>query len=264
VAIYADLIRYPELFRNLFRRELQVKYKGSLLGVAWTLVNPVALMAVYTLVFSVLWKATGIKHYPLFVISGLAVWTFFQSSVQMASSSLLGQSSLITQVRFPRQLVPLAVVGVNLVTYLVMVFVVAAVNFAVIPDTRDTIWAVLPLSLPLVAVASGLAIAFAAVNVLYRDVEHLLFTILLPWFFLTPVLYELRLLPGVESHQTITDLLHWGNFMTPIVETIRGPLFYGDFAGAADIAYAFGAGLAALVLGAVIFHRVDDELAVQL
>ena len=111
MTIYADLFRYRELFLNLFRRELRVKYRGSLLGIAWSLVNPLVLVGVYTLVFSVLWRAFSIPHYPLFIVSGLLVWIFFQTSLQSASASLLGHANLVKQVKFPRQLLPLAVVA---------------------------------------------------------------------------------------------------------------------------------------------------------
>jgi len=264
VALYADLFRYRELFLNLFQRELRTRYRGTVLGLGWTLVNPLALVGVYTLVFSVLWKAASVRHYPLFVVSGLAVWIFFQSSVQMASHSLLGQASLVRQVRFPRQLVPLAVVASNLVAYLAMLLVVVPINLVLVPRTRETFWAVIPLSLPLVALTSGLAMVFAAATVFFRDVEYLLLTILLPWFFLTPVLYELRSLPGVRDHPTLTDVLHWANFVTPVVETIRAPILYGNFAGLGDFVYTILAALAALALGAYVFARADDQLAIQL
>jgi lipopolysaccharide transport system permease protein len=264
VTLYADLLRYPDLFGNLFRRELNVRYRGSLLGLGWTFVNPIALMGVYTLVFSVLWRSADIPHYALFVISGLAIWTFFSSSVQMASSSLLGHANMLKQVKFPRQLLPLSVVGANLVTYVVMLAVVAVINLIVIPETRSTMWAVIPLSLPLIALASGLAIVFAAITVLFRDVEHLLMTILLPWFFLTPVLYELSLLPGVKDHHSVMLLLRWGNFVTPFIESIRGPLFHGAYPGVGEIVYVVVAGAASLLLGAFVFRRLDDQLAIEL
>jgi lipopolysaccharide transport system permease protein len=102
VSLYVDVVRYPDLFMNIFRRELHGKYRGSVLGLTWTLLNPLALIAVYTLVFSVLLKAFDIEHYPLFVVSGLVTWVFFQSAVQMACSSLFAQPMLVKQVRFPR------------------------------------------------------------------------------------------------------------------------------------------------------------------
>ena len=81
MTVYADLYRYRELFGNLFRRDLQTRYKGSALGVVWSLLNPLILMGIYVLVFSVLWKATDIEHYPLYLLVGLALWLFFSASL---------------------------------------------------------------------------------------------------------------------------------------------------------------------------------------
>src|SRR6187549_3886676 len=89
VSIYADLYRYRELFGNLFRRDLQTRYKGSTLGVAWSLLNPLILMAIYVLVFSLLWKAADIPHYPLYLLVGLALWLFFSTSLTTASKSMV-------------------------------------------------------------------------------------------------------------------------------------------------------------------------------
>jgi ABC-type polysaccharide/polyol phosphate export permease len=146
----------------------------------------------------------------------------------------------------------------------VMLVVVGAVNFAVIPDVRGTIWAVIPLSIPLIALVSGFSIVLAALSALYRDVEHLLLTVLVPWFFLTPVFYDLRALPGVEDHHALMELLHWGNVATPFVESIRGPLFYGQYPGTGNLVYIVAAAAVFLILGALVFRRLDDQLAVEL
>ena len=199
MTLYADLFRYPDLFLNLFRRELRVKYKGSLLGLAWTLVNPIVLMGVYTLVFSILLKAVSIHHFPLFVMSGLLTWIFFQSTIQAAPSTLLGHADLVKQVRFPRQLLPLSLVATNLVTFFAMLVVLLPVNLILIPETRTTFWVVIPLVLPLVGLVSGIAIMVACANVLFRDVEHLITTVLLPWFIATPIFYRFETLPGSST-----------------------------------------------------------------
>src|SRR5256886_5823341 len=103
------LTGYSELLWTLLRREIRVRYKGSALGLVWSLVYPLSMMLVYTLLFSVLWKsARNIPHYPLFVLVGLGVWGFFQSSVQLGSGSLLGNAELITKIWFPRELIPAA------------------------------------------------------------------------------------------------------------------------------------------------------------
>src|SRR4029450_12928403 len=116
--------------------ELRVKHRGSALGPAWTLINPIMLMLAYWLIFSVIIRAVTVDHYPLFLLSGLLVWLFVQSTVQMSCSSLLGQASLVKQVRLPRQLLPVSVVATNLVTMLVMLAVILPLNPLLMPENR--------------------------------------------------------------------------------------------------------------------------------
>jgi lipopolysaccharide transport system permease protein len=264
VGLYADIVRYPDLFLNIFRRELHGKYRGSVLGLFWTLINPLALMAVYTLVFSVLLKAFDIEHYPLFVLSGLVTWVFFQSAVQMSCSSLFAHPTLVKQIRFPRHILPLAVVATNVVTLGAMLVVVIIANLIFIPETRTTFWAAIPLLLPLIALASGLGVVFGYVTVVYRDVEHLMTTIFLPWFFITPIFFALDQLPGLEDNEWVADLLYYVNFVTPFVEAIRDPLFFGEWPELGDVVYAVVAALVALALGVVVARRIDDQVAATL
>jgi lipopolysaccharide transport system permease protein len=267
VAIYADVLRYSDLFLDLFRRDLKVRYRGSWLGLGWTLVNPLVLMGVYTLVFSVLMRIPGVadmEYFPLFVITGLLTWVFFQASVQAASSTLVGQANLVKQVRFPRQLLPLSVVATNLVTVGAMLAVILPFTLWLLPDTRTTFWAAFPLFLPLTGLVSGLAVLVACANAFFRDVEHLVSALLLPLFFLTPIFYSYEQLPGLEGNERLVDLLYYGNFMVPVVEAIRDPLFFGKLPSAGDVAYSVGAALIALALGAFVFTRVDDRLAAEL
>ncbi len=263
VTLYADLFRYGDLFLNLFRRELSLKYRGSVLGLGWTLVLPIVLMGVYTVVFSVLLKAVSIDHYPLFLLSGLVTWVFFQGALQTSCTSLLGQASLVKQVRFPRQLLPFAAVATNAVTMLVMLAIIIPVNLIVIPETRSTFWAGLPVVPLLVAFAGSLALVLSAVTVIFRDVEHLLTAVLLPWFFLTPVFYTFDL-PVIGNHPTLVDALHYANPVAPFVLAIRDPIFFGELPAAGDVVYVIVASLVALAAAAAVFRRVDDQLAAHL
>jgi lipopolysaccharide transport system permease protein len=262
--VYGDLVRYRELFGNLFRRDVQAKYRGSLLGVAWTLANPVLLMAVYLLIFSVLWKTRfgSEGHYPLFLLVGLSAWIFFATSLQSASRSMLDNANLIRKTRFPRQLVPLSIVATHLISFGVMLLVLLPLNFALLPQVRATEWLALPLGLAVVAITCGLALAIASLNVLYRDVEFLVSALLLPLFFLTPVLYPLSD-PQIARRDWVLDLIHWGNPLSPVIEALRAPLFYGRLPGLGDTLYTVVAAVAALALGAYVFSRVDDQIAVE-
>ena len=265
MAVYADLLRYRELFANLFRRDLQAKYKASALGVAWTLVNPLILMGIYVLVFSLLWKVAQVPHYPLYLLVGLTVWLFFSTSLTTASRSLLDSAALIRKVRFPRQLVPLSVVATQLVAYVAMFLVIVVVNLIVIPETRDVFLVAVPLAVVVVAFVAGLALVVACANVMFRDVEHLISAALLPWFFLTPILYRLEDLPGgVKKYDWVVTILRWVNPVTPAIEALRSPLFYGELPHVWDVVYLCAAAAIALGLGAWVFRRVDDQIAVEL
>ena len=265
MTIYSDLVRYRDLFGNLFRRDFQARYKGSALGIVWSLANPLLLMAIYVVVFSVLWRVTDeIAHYPLYLLTGLAAWIFFSTSLTAAARSMLEHANIIRKTRFPRQLVPLSSVATQLVTFGVMLVVLLVVNAIVIPEARDTMLLAVPLAVVFAAFVGGLSIAVAAANVLFRDVEHLLGALLLPWFFLTPVLYSFAQLPGVDEHERLVDTLRWGNPVTPAIEAIRAPLWAGELPRAADVVYLCVAAVLSLALGAWVFNRADDRIAVEL
>ncbi len=263
VHVYGDLLRYRELFGSLFRRDLRAKYKGSVLGLAWTLALPLALMLVYLVVFSVLWRAeaTDLDDYWLFLLCGLPPWVFLAASLQTGARSLVENAPLIRKVRFPRQLVPLSAVATQLVAFAVMTVIVLGLALWFRPESRDTAWLALPIAAVIVLFVGGLTLAVAALNAVFRDVEFVVAAVLLPWFFLTPVLYQLEDLPGAESRPWLVDLIHWGNPMTPAIEAYRTPLYTGELPPAADTAYLCIAALVALLLGALVFNAVDDRIA---
>ena len=265
MTIYADLIRYRELFASLFRRDLRAKYKGSSLGLLWSLAHPVVLMLVYLLVFSVMLKiqTADYAHYWLFLLAGLPLWVFFSTSLQTAARSLLENGNLIRKVRFPRQLVPLSMVATQLVSLAVMLAIVVALSLVYVPAARDTVWLALPLAALAVLLVAGLALTVASLNAIYRDVEHLVAALLLPWFFLTPVLYSLETIPGVSEYPRLVDVVHWGNPLTPAIEAVRDPLFFGELPSAGDTIYLVVSSVVALAIGALVFSRVDDRVAVE-
>jgi len=268
MGIYADLIHYRELFGNLFRRDLRTKYKGSVLGVLWSLVNPLILLGIYTLVFSVLFRVSRVPHYPLYLLSGLAIWVFVSGALAASSRSLLDNANLIKKVRFPRQLAPFSTVATHLVSLFAILVVLIPLNFAVIPAARDTVWLALPLAVPIVALVAGLGLAIAAATILFRDVEHIVAAILLPWFFLTPIMYSFTaggpLATGIDEHHTLVQILRYGNPITPPIEAVHDALYWGRLPRLSDVIYLVVAAAVALGVGAFVFRRVDDRIAVEL
>ena len=266
VAVYADLFRYRELFASLFQRDLRAKYKGSALGLVWTLALPVTLMLVYLVVFSVMLKSRGtdVDHYWLFLLCGLPPWIFFATSLQSSARSLLENASLIRKVRFPRQLVPLSIVATQFVAFAVMTAIVLVLSMIVLPDSRATAWLVIPIGAVIVLFVSGLSLAVASANAIYRDIEYVVTALLLPLFFLTPVLYSLDNLPeAADAHPWLVDLIRWGNPLTPLVECFRAPLFLGEVPSTADLIYLVVETIVALALGAFVFTSVDDRIAAE-
>jgi len=264
MTVYADLLRYRELFANLFRRDFHAKYKGSLLGVVWSLLNPLVLLGVYLLVFGLLFPQT-IPHYALYLLAGLSCWIFFATSLQTSARSLVDAAELIKKVRFPRQLVAFSTIATQAVTFAVMVAILVVLSLAFIPEARSTVWLAPPLAVVFAGLVAGLGLIVACLNVLYRDVEHLIAAALLPWFFLTPILWRFAQLPAdVQSHHLLLSLLRWGNPIAPPIYAVRDALWLGQAPRAADVVYLVVAAALALALGAFVFTRVDDRIAVEL
>src|SRR5829696_686333 len=268
MSVYAEILQHRELFANLFRRDFRAKYKGTFLGVLWSLVNPLVLMGIYTLVFSVLFPVSQVPHYPLYLLSGLAIWVFLSAALGTSSRSLLDNANLIKKVRFPRQLTSFSTVAAQLVALGAILAVLVPINLIVIPDTRETIWLTFPLMVPVIALVAGLSLAVSAANVVFRDVEHIVAALLLPWFFLTPIMYSFEaggILRGpIEDHPTLVSFLHWANPITPPIEAVRDVLFWGRLPHVWDVVYLVVAAVVALGLGAWVFRRVDDRIAVEL
>ncbi len=264
MAVYADLVRYRELFANLFRRDFQAKYRGSVLGILWSLVNPLALMAVYLAVFGLIFP-NNIPHYPIYLLSGLTCWLFFSTSVQAAARSLLDSAELIRKVRFPRQLIAFSVVATQLVTFALMLAILIVISIIFLPATRSTVWFSIPLALLFVGLVAGVSLIVACANVLFRDIEHILTAALLPWFFVTPILWSFASVGShLQGHHKLADVLRWGNFVAPPVFAIRDSLWLGHAPRPADVIYLAVAAVVSLTLGAFVFTRVDDRIAVEL
>jgi len=258
---YTDLLRYRELFGSLWRRDLESKYKGSLLGVLWVLIPPLVLMGVYLFVFHYMWRTTQVSYYPLYLLAGLAPWVFFATSLQAGAGAMVNAAPLIRKTRFPRQLTAFAVVGTNLITFLVMLAIVLVLCLVFIPSSRDVAWLSVPVALLFACFTAGLVLAAATLNVLFRDVEPFVGSLLLPWFFLTPIIWEESFFPG---HETLKDVLYWANPLTPPLEAFRDPLWAGTAPRLGDVVYLVGATALSLLFGAWVFSRVDDRIAVEL
>jgi ABC-2 type transport system permease protein len=206
--------QYRELLLNLVRKDLKVKYKNSVLGFAWSLLNPLLYLTVFYVVFQIVLGA-GIANFQIFLLCGVLSWNLFTASVSGATSSIAANAPLVTKVWFPRELLPLAAIGAAMVNFVLQAVVlgVGMVAFRWSPDL-----ALLPLLVPAtvaaVLFATVLALLLSAVNVKFRDTQHFLELGLVAWFWLTPVVYPYMQLASRLGGKSAILLL---NPMTSVV-----------------------------------------------
>lgn len=203
------LYAYRGLLRGLVRRDLQVKYKGSVLGFAWSLLHPLVMAAVYTVAFRYVMRVP-IEAFPLFLLSGLLPWMFFTSALGAATSSIVDNGTLVRKVAFPRVVLPLGAVSSQLVQFALMYTVIVPVAIVLGVGVSPTLSAVVPLVLLQAAFTTGLALIMATAYVFLRDARHLLDVALQVWFWLTPIVYAVSLVPeSVERWMRWNPMLHF-------------------------------------------------------
>jgi lipopolysaccharide transport system permease protein len=257
-----QIFRFRGLLATLTARELKARYRGSVLGFLWSLANPLLLLAVYTFVFSVIFRprVPGLDPYALFVVCGLFPWIWLSASTLEGSMSLVANSGLIRKAVFPAELLPMVAVLSNLVHFLLAMPILAAalltgrlLSYPVGGVTALLLPAIILLQLPLVA---GLAIGAAALTVHFKDVRDLLTNLFTLLFFVTPILYSLDSLAGRPLFWWLVRL----NPFTPFTLAYQQTLFRGQ-APSPQLWLQMGlVSLAAWTLGASVFERLRETL----
>ncbi len=253
-----ELYEYREMIFSLVRRDLQGRYKGSVLGFFWTFLNPLLQLGVYTLVFSVIMK-NNIKDFYLFLFVALVPWIFFSTSVSGGASVIWSQQDMVKKIYFPRQVLPLAFVTsqfVNMVLSLLVVFFVLIIS-------RKGIHIYAILYLPIIMMveyilALGMAFLTSSATVYLRDLEYLLGIVTMAWQFLTPVMYSVDMIP--DELMPIFNL----NPMTPVIIAYRDILYYKRAPQLSTLLHATIFGIILLVLGWFVFEKLQRHFAEEL
>jgi ABC-2 type transport system permease protein len=185
-----ELYGYREILANLVRKELKVKYTSSVLGAAWSMLNPILYLAVFSLVFTVV-IPNGVPHFEIYLLTGLLAWNFFSTSLSLSARSVVDNANLVKKVYFPREILPFASIGASFVDFALQSLVLAGFLLVKLYDQPYGLnLLLLPLSLfTLVVFTAAVSLWVSALNVRYRDTQHLLSLALLAWFWLTPVVY---------------------------------------------------------------------------
>lgn len=243
-----ECFRFRHLFFGLVQRDISLRYRGSMLGLAWAFLNPVLQLATYTLLFSVFLRI-GIANYPAFALAAFLPWIWFSTSVQMASRSILANSALIKKIYFPSELLPLVSVTSNLVNFLMALPILFVLLLALhLPFTPALLALPALLAIQFVFTAA-VSLAVAALNTFYRDAEHVLGLILMMWLYMTPVLYPASFVPApLVPFLGINPMFH-------LVEGYRSVLVAGQWPPAAGLAYAATASVVLAALAGLYFNH---------
>lgn len=254
-----ELRAYRELVWNLTLRDLRLKYKGSSLGVAWSLLNPLLTMAIYTAVFSLFLRAVKLPHYWALVLGGILAWTFLANSLTQATVSFVRNPSLISKVYFPIESLPISMVLANLVNFLIPLFLLVIVLFVAGIHLGASLVLLPVIVLAQLCLTMGLAMALASLTVYFRDVEHFLTLGLQLAFYLTPVLYPLdprAIGAGAAKFIPYAEL----NPLAWYFQSYHAVLYYGTWPDIRFFGPMLASSVIALVGGYAIFLRLRDRL----
>jgi lipopolysaccharide transport system permease protein len=253
---FNELWRYRELIYFLTWRDIKVRYKQAVLGIAWALLQPLLTVLIFTVVFGILLQtpSQGLP-YPLFAISALLPWQLFANALQRSSISLVGNANLITKIYFPRLAIPLSSVMAALVDFGVSFFVLIGmmVYYRYMPGWNILWLPVIILFALLTALAVGLWLS--AINVQYRDVQHMVPFIVQVWMYASPIVYPIEIIP-----EGIWRTLYGLNPMVGVIQSYRWALLGGDQPDATML-ISIVVVIILLVSGVYYFRRMEKTFA---
>jgi ABC-type polysaccharide/polyol phosphate export permease len=254
IRLFSTLFRRRSLVYVLVAHNLKVRYRGSLIGFLWTFLNPLIFMAIYTVVFTTVFRF-NIEKYPVFLLCGILPWTWFNESIAQSTNSVIGGAGFIKSSIFPSEIIPTVTVAtamMNFVFALPLLFIFLAV-FRV-----DMGWALLALPVVMVVhftLALGIASVVATYNVFFRDLQYIVNHILMALFFLTPVLYDLGMIGG--RYQAILRL----NPLGTLISSYRSIFLYNQFPSWVNLGYLFLIAWVLLWVGIWVFDNHKEVFA---
>lgn len=275
------LFEYRELLLNLVRKEIRTRYKESVLGFLWSMLNPILYLVVFWIVFNV-FLPTAIPAFPVFLLAGLLPWTLFASSLGAGTNSIVGNGALLKKVYFPREVLPLASIGAGLFHFFLQMLVL--MGFLVVfryPFGSEYLALVVPALLTEILLLVGLVILLSAWTVYLRDISHFLELALLAWFWLTPIVYPVVLVFDKLEARGLFELYRFLNPMIPIVLSFQRA-FYNQVTPELDgvptpvlldkpMSWYFGGlGVIAvsatvlIIIGFYVFSRLEGRFAEEL
>lgn len=250
-----NLYQYRELLKTNVQKEIRGKYKGSFLGVLWSFLNPLLMVLVYALVFPFIMKGQGIENYLIYLVVAIIPWNYFTTSITTGCNCIWINGGIIKKVYFPREILPVSVILAGLINFLIScIIILVFLLFSGIGFSLQLLW------LPLIAIIQsilslGLLFILSAINVYVRDVEYLVGFVLNLLFYATPILYKADMFP--ESVRWILYL----NPMSHLIDAYRSIFYYQTCPRIASLLYIAGLSCIILLLGYIIFRKLEKGFA---
>lgn len=259
-----DIFVYKELLLNFAVKELKVKYKNSVLGFFWSLLNPILTMLVFTVVFSVFFPLTGVDNFPIFLLAGLLPWNFFNATVMGGAGSIIANAGLVKKIYFPRELLPASIALANMINFFLelLVFLLFLTVTGIFAPHYFAVFRYLPyliILLPILFFFSiGIGLLVAALNVYFRDIQHIIGIVLMILFYASPIIYPLSQVP--PKYVFIYKL----NPLVSMVLSFKNSLYEMKAPQFNWIAYSLAAAFLAFIAGYLIFLRLAPDFAEEL
>jgi len=251
------LVQYRDLIYQLVRRDVVSRYKRSALGIAWTMLHPIGMMVVLTVVFSQLFH--NVEGYPVYVLSGLVAWTFFSQTTSAAMTEMVWGSTLLQRIYLPRTVFVVSAIGTGLVNLTISIVPLVLLVLIVDLPLRWTV-AFLPVSILLLAAfCLGIGLLFSAWAIYFPDVAEMYRIILVAWLYMTPVIYPAEVIP--ESYR------YWFFHLNPmyyLVEVFRQPVYDGKLPSSDVLIGSSVIALLTLALGWIVFSSRADEFTYRI
>jgi ABC-2 type transport system permease protein len=246
--------RYRDLIVFLVRRDLTARYKRSVLGIAWTMLNPLGMMIVLSIVFSQIFKM-GIENYPAFVLSGLIAWTFFSQTSSAAINVLVWGGDLLQRIYIPRSAFAISSIGTGLINLLLSLIPLLLVMIVIGTPLHITIL-LAPLAMILLGLFSlGIGLLISTIGIYFYDIVEMYAILLMAWMYLTPIIYTLDLLPApLQKWLQLNPLVH-------LVGLFRSLVFYGQIPSLEYWLISIGVAVGTFLIGWLIFTNKADEFA---
>lgn len=278
-----DIYEYRMMIGGLVHRDLRGRYKGSVLGFLWTFLNPLLQLAVYTLIFGVLFKS-AIPDFYMFLFVGLIPWLFFSNCLVAGCDAVLEQKSLVTKVKFPREVLPIAhatTAFVNMLYCMIIVVAVVLINvlarfgmkfseYSYLTSPELTSYSFLPwLSLPLLflilyIMGLGVTLIFSATTVYFRDLKHIIGIISMLWMYCTPIMYRVENVLNPTHQQQFGWVFTYVNPLTVIIQGFQNVFYSGRWPDFSKLWVSVLWAFAFLLLGVLLFEKLKKRFAEEI